>query len=147
MDSNFTALRLNVMPNDISCCMWDISKKDSFTGFILETLCLNAWRSDPDSASKYTEILQIVFLSGRKMDGGGTLTITRKCIPNTQDVKESEWPICNQKTSTNQTTFDTVRDSTMGSFFRTILQRRISTSRIDCIIVTCEEIPDTRIAV
>ena len=147
MNSDFTALRLNVIPNDISCCIWYITQKDSFTGFILETLCLNAWGSNPDSASKRKKILQIVFLSGRKMDGGRTLTITGKCIADTQDVKEGKGPIRNRKTSTDQTTFDTVRDGTMGSFDRSILRRRISTSRIDRIIVTCKEISDIRISV
>ena len=147
MDSYFTLLRFNILPNDISYCMWYITKKNFFTSIILETLCLNAWRSNPDSASKRTKIPHIIFLFSRKMDGGGTLTITGKCIADTQDVKEGKGPIRNWKTSTNQTTFDTVKDSTMGAFDGTIFQRRISTSRIDCIIVTCEEIADIGISV
>ena len=124
--------------------MWYITKKDTFTGFILETLCLNAWRTDPDSATKRTkilevvflssrkmdgggtltisrEVLQVVFLSSRKMDGGGTLTISREGISDTQDVKERKGPISNRRTSTNQTTFDTIRDCTLGLFDMTIL--------------------------
>ena len=81
------------------------------------------------------------------MDRGGTLAITWKCIPDTQDMKEDKGPIRNWKVSTNQTTFDTVRDGKMGSFDRTVLQGRISTSRIDCIFVACEEISDIRISV
>ena len=66
MDSYFTTLRLDIIPNDISCGMWDITKKNTFTGFVLEPLCLDAWCTDPDSANKSTKILEVVFFSVKR---------------------------------------------------------------------------------
>ena len=78
-----------------------MSKEDTFSGFVLETLCLKTWHLKSNLASKCTEVLQIVFLSSREVDRGRALAITRKCILDAQDMKKSERPICYRETSTN----------------------------------------------
>ena len=147
VNSNFTALRLNVLSNDILCGTCDISKGNTFSTFILDPLWLNSWIADPNFTANSTDILKIVFLSGRQINKGRTLSISRKCISDTQDMKKCKGPVGNGKSSTNQATYDVIGDGTMSTFNRTILWWRIKTGRKDFVLVLLEKVLDFWISI
>ena len=101
VNCNFTSLRLDVIPNDILYGMCTISKENTFSIFVLEPFCVNSCNADPNSTAKSTEILEVVFLSYRQMNSGRTLSITKQCIVDTQNMKKGKGPVGNVKASTN----------------------------------------------
>ena len=50
----------------------------------------------------------LVFLPGRQMNRGITLSISRKCVLDTQDMKQGKRTVCGEKSNTNQTTFHAI---------------------------------------
>ena len=121
MNCNFTLLRIDIIPNGILCGMWNIFKEHIFPSFVLEPFYINTWSVDRNSAAKSTKILEVVLLFCRQMNRRRPLSNTRRSIADTQDMKESKRSVGNKEDSTNQTTFDTIQDSMVRMFDRTIL--------------------------
>ena len=65
INSNFTSLRFNVIPDDMSCGVRDITKEDTFSSFFFEPIYLEFCSADPNSTAKSTEILEVVFFFGQ----------------------------------------------------------------------------------
>ena len=147
VNSNFILLRFNIVPNDVLCGMWDISKEDTFSSFILEYFCLNSKSTGLNLTAKTTEILEVVFLSGQQMNRGRTLSISRNRISDTQDMQKSKGLVCDGKTGTNQTTVDTIGDSIMSTFDRTILWQKIRTGRKSFVLVSLEKVSDIWVSI
>ena len=149
VNSNFTPLRLDIVPNDVLCGMWDISKEATFSSFILKPLLLEFLEYGPKlNSQKHGDSLGCLS-SGRQMNMGRTLSVSRKCILDMllQDMKESRGLVCNGKSSTNQTTFDTIEDSTMRTFDRSNLGQRIRTGRKKLVPVLFEKVSDFEVSI
>ena len=61
-------------------------------------------------------------------------------------MKEYIWPKLDVERSTNKKGTDMITDSSIGTFNRSILMRRISSSRMNFIMMVCEYIENVRIS-
>ena len=60
MSSNFDAFRIFVIPNKEFVGMGNITKKNSLTSILMETLVTNTRRLYMNSITKYLQILEII---------------------------------------------------------------------------------------
>ena len=149
MCGNLDIVGLAIIPKDISGCMWNIAKEDVFSGVRDELSNPGSRRFHPGSTAKSSQVREVFGLTIwiSKLDGRSVVASFWKCIGQPHGVVEGVGPELDSKVGASKEGSNGIREGSVSSLDRAILERGFSSSGSDFVSLGCEEISDSRIVI
>ena len=147
MGCNLDMMGLHVIPKDVSGCMWKIAKEDAFAGVRDELSNPGARRFNPCSTAKSSQVREIFRLTIwiSKLDGRPVFASFWECIGQPHGVVECVGPELDSKVGASEEGSNGIREGSVSSLDRAILERGFSSSGSDFVSLGCEEVSNIRL--
>ena len=136
-----------VVPNDILRCVGEKTEENATARGDLEFGRTSARRSDPNVASESTEMREVVDLASSEGQGRLVLVFGRNSIFDTEIMVECIGPESRRGTSSVKHGSDSVGNSKMSAFHRTVLVGSIGSGGANFIMKFFEECTNVRVVV